>query len=294
MKYHCDIKSMNNSFILFIVVIITNIVTNLVVFITATSKISDNRKKKLSWLNRKGWVVVICIITSIILSAVQYWINDNDAKDKEFESLQSQRIKDSLTLVENDIRSEKIIKTFSESLAKYGLKYDSTQKVIEKLVKDSSNVTIVNANEPDFDFCIEDSKKEPGIKFIRQTSDSYVFLVSFCSLTASSNNINVGLRVAYKNIYGNTKLIPGAPLEVIANNSKLNLNGISSMELNVPINEEAEVVYFYLEGTYSNISNSKTIKLQTLRSYDILNMKYTIPYESGYSEILKLFTNLRR
>src|ERR1700761_6355090 len=97
---------MSNTFILFIVVIITNIVTNLVVFITATSKISDNRRKRFAWLNKKGWTVLVCITASVILSAVQYWINDKDVKAKEAQSKQDQKIKDSLTLIENDKRSE--------------------------------------------------------------------------------------------------------------------------------------------------------------------------------------------
>jgi|ERR1035437_1143514 hypothetical protein len=174
------------------IIIVLNFVTFSIAFITATNKISDNRKNKLKWLNNRGWLVVICGVILIVLPALQYWLNlQADQKKEKYIQLEQNK-KDSITNATNEANKNKIIITFTEALRKYGLKYDSSQKVIAKLVRDSANkiTTIINANEPDLDFC-----PGKGIQLTNKANDTFNLKVNICSLVGTSYNINLSLNL---------------------------------------------------------------------------------------------------
>ncbi len=99
----------------------------------------------------------MCGVVSMLLIFIQYKMDENDKITKANKATEQQNKRDSIADIRLEKNRDQIITTFAESLAKYGLKYDSTQKVITKLILDSTKrtTTIINRNEPAIDFCAD-------------------------------------------------------------------------------------------------------------------------------------------
>jgi hypothetical protein len=127
--------------------IILGFLALIVLLFPFTGKVHDGRFRWFRGFTIKGWIVLAAFIASI---AVNYF-KDQQADKDDSEKLRLAKIEkrqdDSISRKRNYESNAKIVTTFAEALAKHGLKYDSAEKAIQKLVQDSSkkNTIIVSS-----------------------------------------------------------------------------------------------------------------------------------------------------
>ncbi len=156
-------------------------------------------------------------------------------------------------------------------LAIYGLRYDSAQRAIEKLVKDSSGKRITIIEDPELSLCPAD-----GINEVFYRNDTLYFKMNLCSAKASSiidslklsiligdgdyNALTpISLKISDKNV-----LIEDAGTLIESNAKTL----IQIHKANAP---KGNMLYIRLSGTYKNRMGSKTIPVDLIFGYDIKN-----------------------
>lgn len=172
------------------------------------------------------------------------------------------------------------------ALAKYHLRYDSGQKNIEKLIKDSSKKVVNNFvadTEPSFNLCIgREVKDYPGIriKHINQQYDS--LYISFCSMQNNACNINLSIYIIIPKIKQDTIL----EASIMYKNFN-NPNGVASTT-NTLLDyglEGVEIIYFKFLGTYSNCGKPNEIILNSLYRYHLDQNSYDSPTPSVVDKI---------
>ena len=114
-----------------------------------------------------------------------------------------------------DQSNSKIVNTFTSALAKYGLKYDSSQKAVIKFVRDSAK--IINKNNPELNICdihTDNPKDTIAIHF------------TFCSQESTAYNVHI---VLYSIIENNNsfELISS---DKLYNGSQIGINLRSTIE----------------------------------------------------------------
>lgn len=119
--------------------------------------------------------------------------NDVEISKRDSIANKIQNSRDSIAF----IRLQESKRQTIDALAQYGLKYDTAQKRIEKLVKDSSRVMIVKGIEPLIKFCASSP-----ISFIKSNNTDSV-TIKVCNEGAVSRNVTMRffLFVAEKDNY---------------------------------------------------------------------------------------------
>lgn len=99
---------------------------------------------------------------------------------REKETAQQEQVhRDTLNQQRTDSSTTMIIQTFTKSLIEYGLKYDTAQKAIEKIVQDSlrrtTNIDIHHGPDPTFGLC-----PQYGIKIDKQSHNKILIKFTYC------------------------------------------------------------------------------------------------------------------
>ena len=120
---------------LILIIIFLNLVAAAITLITSSESIlkeDDNpTQKKIFKRNRsikftkKGLILLICFGLTIGLAIAQYSLSKRQDREREISIRQDQDRRDSIADKKSDIRNDHTIRIFTESLAKYGLKYDT-------------------------------------------------------------------------------------------------------------------------------------------------------------------------
>jgi hypothetical protein len=132
--------------------VIIAIMQTFIVTIPLKGKLSDNRHKFPKNFTKLGWMLITCCIVTMACTILVFIVTGKEEEKskltlsnqlKERDSLHQQRIIEAGNRYIGKLDSSD--KKTIEALAKYGLKYDTAEKRIEKLVRDSLNrkVTIV-------------------------------------------------------------------------------------------------------------------------------------------------------
>jgi len=147
---------------------------------------SKGNKKKIT---AKAAAIIILTIVAFGLTLGIFLVTE----DEELEYKKGVAVADSVHRQQIiDLQNENYRKldssanTTIEALAVYGLKYDTAQKRIEKLVKDSANNKVQIINSPDPLFAVEDIQ-------IERKLDTVWMKIAFTSFDASSYDLNVTL-----------------------------------------------------------------------------------------------------
>lgn len=168
-------------------------------------------KKRTSWrLTKKGWIFLGIAFLTILFSWIQY--NENIKSAKKFQNQLSerdsinrlelrirdnqsryeQRVRDSLSVekikIRDSLASAKVENGKNETilaLAKYSLRYDSSQNVISKLIKDSARKTVIQPIDPVLGLCYN------GLSRKKSNSDSLVITIRKCAEMALCKDINI-------------------------------------------------------------------------------------------------------
>src|SRR5579859_3479104 len=151
--------------------------------------IDQNRPGWIQKITGRGWLLIACALGVL---AVNFYKDKTNEKKLEIADVAKKKDdeknkKDILIAVDNATNSN--ISTFTKSLALYNLRYDSGQKAIVKLIRDSSKKVVNNIQDPDphFGLCLPSNPSDNGNLVIKKNdnnSDSLLFY--FCSLYNSS------------------------------------------------------------------------------------------------------------
>jgi hypothetical protein len=169
-------------------------------FISAAYDLRDKANPYFfSSLTSHGRLVVALTILILILTITQFIYTNYSSEQAatKRDSILRSEYRQSIERMRNDyvissdslkIKYDTSTANIIEALAKYGLKYDTAQERIEKLVRDSSNnkTTIIQGDAPTVRLCNDD-----GLKLSGWEKDTLRFSIKLCSYSASSilNNL---------------------------------------------------------------------------------------------------------
>ncbi|MBI1781207.1 MAG: hypothetical protein HYR66_07530 [Sphingobacteriales bacterium] len=255
-------------------------------------------------LSIRGWFFIGTFLMTAVFVVLQYRSQKNAEKEAE----RKLQIKDSLNKVEQGKRDTSFSKEQDrrdsisytrlrdsknetvEALAKYGLKYDSAQKRIEKLIKDSTGKTVNNIQEiiPFFGLKIPvESEKFNSIHIAKVSplKDSLYLKFSCRDNTCFNVNLNMayvitrGAKSFFKTIY-------------LIRNTTTPKDGILNTytEINPPFDLFDNKIYFYFFGTYTNANSKTTFYISELYQYDSTNEVYIVMDSQRESTVLNYLT----
>lgn len=239
-----------------------------IVVIPLNGKLADNRKPFLKKYTSRGKLLIACCILTLILTTIVFRISD--AEEKEATQLLKQQLSYSDSLHRIQIKETGL--TFVEALAKYGLKYDSSQKIIEKLVRDSlthSVTNIISSEDPILEVCVPN-----GIKFIREEAKYFYYSLEICSNLASSSDINLNYTVL------SSSELPPKQLYYISTDNVFESNGTLSSSYSVTIHfvspkiTSQNMIYLILKGTYKNYDKTKKYTIRRIYWHNRNNNTY--------------------
>jgi hypothetical protein len=278
------------------IILLVNIVACIIIYIPSTGMIIDNESRGLRRIQPRGWMLIACFVITNILSIWQYNYNkrkDFDAalKQNEKDSIatlvqeKKDSKKDSIAKIDREESNDRIIRSFTGSLAEYGLKYDSTQRRIEKLVKDSvkRSVTVIEANNPTFSVVCSDE----GITLKGSINDTLDFTIKSC-YKYFPRDINIDLLIisAVNGQYHKYKVIK----DYFVRKTSLNEDGnFPGRDIFLANKGHANTFYFYFTGKYTNREGTKMFPLEEVYLYDLKAQHWGIPNQKLEEEIRTLF-----
>lgn len=247
-----------------IIILAIVIIGNIYNLITSFDDYFDKSKKGHNKITKKGKVFFSVLIITIILYFFQYRQNEIENLDKKNEFLKQKNQSDSLFQIKLEESNDKIIKSFAEGLAKYGLKYDSATIKIEKLIRDSIRMnTIVNKAEPFLSLC-----KDKPIELKNVSKENYEFFLNICNSDAPSRNIESTIYVVSVDSINNFSL--SKVFELFQSNAQLDGDSRVSQQILVPKNGGYKVSYFLMKGSWTNLTESKEYKIDQIFHYNYL------------------------
>jgi len=218
----------------------------------------------------RGYILIISCIITTICTILLFWKSEYDDNESQLILKKELKSRDSLNdLSISTANKNYVIKLDSsgkktiELLAKYGLKVDSAQHRIEKLVLDSTKIVnkIYNSEDPVFELC--------NVTVESKTKDSIHFKHFYCSEDATSYSIDFTLDVLCRTskdeffyIWKNRR--------IIQSNSIIKKSKYSSIGMSIPTIPEARHYIFYIKGTYKKF-DGKVIQIDEITTYDFAN-----------------------
>jgi hypothetical protein len=254
-----------------------------IVIIPLKGKLSDNRHKFPKNFTRLGYSLIVCCFITLACTIILYFLSEEEEKAGQ-ELLQYQlRNRDSVhqnLITEANkhyiVTLDSSNKATMELLAKYGLKYDSSQKVIAKLVRDSSkrSTTIIRAEDPELSLCPEN-----GITDVFNRNDTLLLKLRFCS-SKSTSRIEI-LKLTTVIAQGDYMNLKPDNIRVIDKNrtiqdsySQVESSSATVIQMRYPNVLNANMVYVRIHGTYTNVDKTKKFKVDILHGYDIRHKQY--------------------
>jgi hypothetical protein len=263
----------------------------LIVIIPFKGKLSDNRSKLSKNFTKLGWFLISCCIVTTICTVIFFILTDSEEEKSKLTLSTQLQVRDSLhqqRIIEaGKSYTEKLDssnKNTIEALAKYGLKYDTAQKKIEKLVSDSSkrNITIIQGNDPIFGLCSDN-----GIRIKEKHGDTLDLIFSYCYKYSPAN---LTLSLYTVGVIGGQFILIGKMNNYFSKKNGFEIDGGFEDQLTVLNGSKSSKLYFYLTGSYTKKGNGKIIVIDEVNGYD-LNVN-----ESGFpsdkiKENIKSFVN---
>lgn len=279
-------------------IILSQLLAALIVFFTTDKIFSQTKRSYFSpkWnfpLTKKGVVLVIVFLFIIGLSIWQDF--DDQAEKATVKRLNKielsrrdsigngiQRTRDSIAY----LRSQQSKNETIDALAQYGLKYDTTQRRIEKLVKDSSRVMIVKGIEPLIKFCANSPVSvissniidSVTIKVCNEGAVSRNITMRFFLFVSKANSVNSYESLEY--LFDYKGLI-----------TPFSLGYPEWRNFSIPFKKEIENfnLHILVTGSYTNSDGSKTFLIDDALYFDFTTKQHKFPTDRGsrLKEVLK-------
>jgi hypothetical protein len=240
----------------------------IVLIVPFTGKLYDGRDRWYKRLKFRGWLVCVAFLVSIY---VNY--------DKDLQSDKDEQAKADTADFKRNESNALLTKTFVTTLAQYGLKYDSTQKIITKQIQESAKKG--NKINPELSICniVQDTA----------TNEYQHIQVTMCSHQATAYNLKIKIykviEVDNKFIYIKSPEIGFTIVDLIEANKDVTAG------IRIINNPQISKIYLLAIGTYTNISKEK-FKYREFLLYDRVKKIYGNPSNpSVRKKVLKLFSN---
>jgi hypothetical protein len=228
------------------------------------------------------------LIVFVLATFVGVWatlkknsLADIEKANEKLNSQKEQRKNDSANRILTDQSNTKIIQTFTSALAEYGLKYDSSERVVLKAVRDSSKKVVEKTSpiNPSLDICnIKKDSVENGIT---------KFLLSLCASKSTAYNINLKLYEAV--VVDEQYFLVGGPNEFYPKNGTLAVDKTFTWGSNfVNLSNQTSRIEFLFIGSYTN-ENKKPFPLNLMYEYDFNDKKWGMDTEPNYSKTVDFF-----
>jgi hypothetical protein len=245
---------------------------------------------KTSWkLTKKAWVFLGIALLTMFFAWVQHKdnekekgelrtellerdnINRNELRARDQDARNEQLNRDSINneklRLRDSIANSKVEKSKNETisqLAKYGLKYDSSQKIIEKLVRDSSRKTIIQPADPEFLLCIPN-----GITVKKYDPDSLIFTIRKCVEIAQCKKINITVYfVVDVDSIANRNMKFLSKERLIESNGEMAANEMRASDFSYYIRNAPRcyMLYAWVKGSFMNSDLSKSFDIDRVYS----------------------------
>jgi hypothetical protein len=271
-------------------IIISQILAAFIVFFTTDNifnkkKVNISQPKRLFPLTKKGIILSVLFLFIIGLSIWQEVddqneknstkrLNEAEIAKRDSIAIKLQNYRDSIAF----LRLQESKKETIEALAQYGLKYDTSQKIIEKLIKDSSRVMIVKGVEPLIKFCATSP-----ISFIKSDNIDSV-IIKICNEGAVSRNITMRffLFVAERDDYDPYKSLQYL-FEYRGLISPFALGTPEWRNFSVAFEPGIEDLHLFVlvAGSYTNSDASKTFVIDDAIYFDFKQSQHRFPVDRG-------------
>lgn len=238
------------------------------------SKEIASRYPKIEWINKLG----IRIPLAIILIIVPYIANQTKEEINRENAQKEQHRRDSVYEAKQQKYSLEVQYQITEVLAKYGLKYDSARMEIKRLVGNSAK----SLPDPELTLAHAD-----GMKLDSISNNTCFFKISISNRMAPASNIKLQT-VFITEERGELFLInsPSKNYYIFPYGESLGTGAVFIFRVNIPLNN-ANIVYCYLKGSYSNITGDKIYHVSSIYSYEINSQRYGKPLAPFYTKVEK-------
>ena len=252
----------------------------LILLVPFTGKVHDARNRWFKRLTARGWMVCIAFMLTMIVNYLKDEQAERNDLYKEKSRINEKKADESTSRKLNDESNAKTINTFTVALAKYGLKYDSTQKIIQKLIRDSSKkiVRIESAENPNIIL--------HSIILDKTVYGTYFFKISLFCQNAPSEHINIKLSTICE--VGNEYHAFNKLSNFYSNDGSMARGELFTFSVVCKTPQTPQAFYFLLNGSYKNAYSNK-YKVNRIYSYDLEQKNIGVPLEPYYTEIKKFF-----
>ena len=267
-----------------LIIILGILAASLPSFYEVITKVRGKKK-----LTKAGQVVLLLISIFTLLQILQAFMVENEKN----ETIKQQVVKDSIAKRDEFIKdslhqafivnnNKSIVNPFAEGFSKYGLKYDSATKVIEKLVRDSAKreSKFYSMGRPILDL--------REILLTKLTNDSAEFQVKIACEQSTAYNVNLPLKYgcidksSYVYNLGTLKEKPAA--------GDLTAGKVRTIHLKIPRMDNAEIFLFYIKGSYTDIPKlDSQYPFYAFYQYDVKTKIMTMVSEKN-KEMINVFT----
>ena len=179
-----------------------------------------------------------------------------------------------------------------DALAKYGLKYDTAQQRIEKLVKDSANrkTTIILRDNPIVRLCLDS-----GLVLKKATSDSLHYQFRICGRSASAilkEATIYSLLSRFEDAEGINNLEFGHSAKILGNNIGLPKDEFLGQDQYIVGNrvQNFKTIFIVIIGTYTDSYGKNPKPLNEVGMLIINSKKYgslAYPYDEQVRDFLR-------
>lgn len=239
-------------------------------FVSSTYKLIDRRRKGLKIITKTGWLVIALNFSIIILSVLQYFINENELTQKEIEANKNQTFRDSvlksnydssLYVLKNKFDTSNIntVTAISQTLGKYGYLFDSAQKRLVKLIRDSSKTRVIETEDPVLSIC-----SFKGINLIKVEKGLNFFDLLYCSEGAGSTGFNVRTSIVLSDSIPSNNLFYFKDNLILSYELQISKDAAYVQHFNFSDKIKFNLLYVYLNGTFKNLNRSKTYKIDAV------------------------------
>lgn len=251
-----------NALVLFI-----NIATVIAMFVTSTGKLIDKRRAWYNLLTKRGWIFLACCLVLVFMPIFQNNYLQSQAKLEQDERDKNMRTSYNLSLREfkhsYDSTSKDIIKT----LAQYGLEYNTAQKRIEKLIRDSTGNTIIQSENPTLDV---NDYNEKGIELVKKDS-MYTYKITLISHDAASTDIDITVSALISLDFVNFSFYNSG--KIFGSRVSLPKEGAKSAFFTVDKSDGVNKYKYFVicaRGTYKNRDGTKKYNLNDVYYYNVV------------------------
>lgn len=234
------------------------------------------KQKHWSWFNTLWFKLVLFFFGSFLIA----WATINKDIDADKKSQQEREKSERLLAIRDSINKEDINKAwvqFTDIVAKYSYRADSTTNSLRKYIKDSAKKTVISVEDPLID--ISNIKIDSLVD-----NDLYISSEITC-LGSNSRNLSYSVGAAF---YSNNQYYIYSKLTRHASNFDMHKGSSYTIRLGFTHEKaKAHIVYLYFKGIYYNSNLTKKISFDEIYFYDIKRAKYGKVANSKFKTGLK-------